>query len=127
VVSVGGKPVRVHRYVYEKVKGVVLGPEVELHHERCKNKLCCNPAHVKEVTHSEHARIHRRWERDRDKDRPKTHCRYGHELAVAGVRVDEKGHRKCRVCERAKWRRKNARVRAKKKRTLGGVVVDLVI
>jgi hypothetical protein len=127
VVSVKGKPVRVHRYVYEKLKGPVRSG-MELHHDKCERKVCCNPAHMKEVTPTQHAYIHRQWDRDRGADGVRQWCpKRKHELAVVGVVVDGKGHRKCRACLSEKWRRKNARVRGKKSRRPAGVEVELIL
>lgn len=126
-VSVGGKPVRVHRYVYEVLKGR-LASGVDLHHDKCERRLCCNPAHLKEVTSPQHAAIHRIWDRDRGADGNRKWCpKRKHELAVVGVHIDAKGHRKCRACLSEKWRRKNARVRGKKTRRPAGVEVELIL
>jgi hypothetical protein len=51
-----GQPVLIHRFVYETLVGPI-EPGHVLHH-RCLNKGCCNPAHLEQLTPSEHTRLH---------------------------------------------------------------------
>jgi hypothetical protein len=87
------KSARAHRWYWEQVNGPV--PEgLELDH-LCRNRSCCNPAHLEAVTHQENCRrglagAHMA---------AKTHCPRGHAYAGENV-VVRNGSRNCRTCER---------------------------
>jgi len=95
-----------HRLSYEHYIGPI--PKgLQLDH-LCRQRCCCNPAHLEPVTHAENmARC--------DKvacgrlNRSKTHCLRGHTFDERNTFVRSTGARRCRACERdaATRRRKN--------------------
>jgi hypothetical protein len=56
-ISEQGKPVKLHRWVYETLVGPV-APDHQLHHV-CMNTKCVNPQHLEPLTASQHVRLHR--------------------------------------------------------------------
>lgn len=94
-----------HRFAYELLVGPV--PEgLQLDH-LCRNRACCNPAHLEPVTVRENLL---RGETINARNAGKTHCVHGHEYTPENTYLDGKG-RQCRTCraERAK-RRHTAKV-----------------
>lgn len=88
-----------HRVVYELLVGPI--PDgLQLDH-LCRNKRCCNPAHLDPVTAAENAR--------RRPDVHKTHCVHGHELTpentVVKARPNGRSIRNCRTCGNAQRRK----------------------
>jgi HNH endonuclease len=81
----------IHRLVYELLIGPI-PPGKHLHHT-CRNRRCCNPAHLQTVTSLEH---HRLEPSQNAFERNKTHCPQGHLLD--GRRGD--GKRYCLTCNR---------------------------
>jgi len=85
------RPIRqtmAHRIAYILLRGPV--PDgLELDH-LCRNKRCCNPAHLEPVTHAENIRR---------RVAAKTHCKRGHEFTVENTRVQPKG-RACKQCDK---------------------------
>lgn len=47
----------VHRYTYTLLVGAV--PEGHVVHHRCRNTLCCNPAHLEDMDADQHEWLHR--------------------------------------------------------------------
>lgn len=95
-ISVNGKEILAHRWMYEQRRGPVPAG-LELDH-LCRNTVCVNPDHLEPVTHRENvlrgiapAAIHAR----------KTHCPRGHKLAGENLRSYElrMGRRICRQCK----------------------------
>lgn len=87
-------PKGAHRVAYELTVGPV--PEgLELDH-LCRNRACCNPAHLEPVTHRENvarspvalSAINAR----------KTHCKRGHSLSEDNVYRVKRGWRQCKTC-----------------------------
>lgn len=101
----GGKQVPAHRAVFAAVHGPI-GDGMEIHHV-CRTKRCVNPAHLQQLTQSEHFRIHN----------PLAHCKHGHEMTSENValrlRRDGYVRRCCRTCERIWGRRNDDRRRPK--------------
>lgn len=88
--SIDGRFGTVHRLAYERYVGPI--PEgLEIDH-LCRNRACCNPAHLEPVTRQEHAR--------RGVWATRTHCAYGHELAGDNLIIRPEGSRRCRECKR---------------------------
>lgn len=79
-----------HRAVYEYFNGPVpRGADLD---HLCRNRACCNPAHLEVVTHEENMRRIRR-----------THCRRGHEFTDENtIRMfypnGKSNGRTCRTC-----------------------------
>jgi hypothetical protein len=67
----------------------------------CRNRSCCNPAHLDPVT----SRINvLRGVGPTAQRARQTHCRQGHPLSGDNLRVDKRGYRSCRRC-RTLWQR----------------------
>ena len=85
---------RVHRWSYEHIIGPI--PDgLQIDHT-CRNRCCCNPAHLEPVTGRENTQ--RGWRKS------KTHCKSGHPLSGENLIVSPKGWRSCRTCQ-ARWTR----------------------
>lgn len=85
--------VAAHRLAHELLIGPI--PEgMEVDH-LCRNRLCVNPAHLEAVDHATNTRR-------AAEHRPRvTHCKRGHSLDdEANVRLDARGSRHCKECER---------------------------
>lgn len=86
--------VSAHRVAYILTYGEI-APGMHLHHE-CFNRLCCNPAHLRQVTPAEHSLMEGHCA---GRQVRKTHCPQGHPYDYVGD-----GSRRCSVCERARRR-----------------------
>jgi len=107
---------QVHKMIYELLVGPI--PAGCILHHRCKNRRCCNPAHLKVVTQAEHLEIDPVHHVRRPRPEPSVpRCRKGHELTDANVllrRDHGKLVRSCRACAEAALRRKNERRRLRR-------------
>jgi hypothetical protein len=84
----------VHRFSYEHHVGPVpAGLEID---HLCKNKRCCNPAHLEAVTHRENVL---RGESPSAKYARATHCKHGHEWTPENTGRDGSS-RRCLTCKR---------------------------
>ncbi len=101
-----------HRVAYLRLVGPV--PRgLELDH-LCRNRLCCNPAHLEAVTHQENMRrspiTQSAFANRVAAQKSITHCPSGHEYTEDNTRNDKRGCRVCRTCQRAAqvaWRAAN--------------------
>lgn len=99
LVRVDGRTVPAHKAVYELLVEPV--PEgLQLDH-LCRNRRCCNPAHLEPVTPLENTR--RGMGHGSETHCPSGHPYSGENLAVSG------GRRKCRTCKRVAERERRAR------------------
>lgn len=90
-----GKSVRPYRYCYVLLVGPV--PDgLELDH-LCRNRACCNPAHLEPVTHRENVL---RGEGLAAKQARQTHCIHGHPFSGSNL-IFQKSGRACRACHNA--------------------------
>ncbi len=103
-----GKTYRAHRVAYEAFVG-----EIGAHEEgrgwvldhKCRNRACCNPAHLEMVTQ----RINiLRGENHVAKRARVTHCPAGHPYDDANTYRDDLNRRYCRTCRRERARSKRA-------------------
>jgi hypothetical protein len=90
-----------HRFSYVTFVGP-LTDGLELDH-LCRNKLCVNPDHLEEVTHSINVQ--------RDRDFRCTHCPRGHEYVPETTYINPRGGKVCRICKR----KKNLEYKARKR------------
>lgn len=82
-----------HRAAYV----MLVGPIPDGYHvdHLCRNRACCNPAHLEPVP----PRVNLlRGESPSAKQARQTHCLNGHELAGANLRPTNRGKRECAVC-----------------------------
>lgn len=101
----------VHKYVWEQLNGPV--PDgLELDHQ-CMVKSCCNPNHLRAVTHKVNSTENVKgasWQINI----MKTHCPQGHEYTPENTRVRHAKHgRECKTCARI-----SKQARKKRKRHL---------
>lgn len=75
-----------HKFIYEYLYGEVSEGK-ELDHIKCSNRICCNPKHLKEVTHAENV-----------KRRRKVRCVNNHLMNDENIYVSPKGGRFCKKC-----------------------------
>ncbi len=99
----GGKTTMLcaHRLAYEVFVGKVPAG-MELDH-KCRNRSCCNPAHVEPVTHAENVK---RGVSPHAANARKTHCAKGHEFTLDNIiRVSTRpSARHCRKCQQERVR-----------------------
>ena len=98
----GHRTVVAHRYAFELTRGPIPAG-LDLDH-LCRNKACCNPAHLEPVTRTENQRREKR-----DGAMAATHCRFGHPYTPENLYRDRHGARHCRACLRARGERRRAR------------------
>lgn len=98
-----------HRVMWEHVVGVIPAGR-QLDH-LCRNRACCNPAHLEVVTCRTNIV---RGESPAAVNARKTRCPRGHELTPENLTPSERrrGRRACLVCKREQARRRMARRRA---------------
>lgn len=110
-VTIGGQGLRVHRLAWVLTNGPLpAGREVDhrCHDSSCRlgdncpHRRCCNPAHLKAVTHPENMAAGRSSVSAAVKvrQRSKTHCPHGHPYTPENTYVSSRGHRFCRACDR---------------------------
>lgn len=80
-----------HRLAYEALVAKIPSG-LELDH-LCRERRCCNPAHLEPVTRQENVRRGLRGVLH-------THCPHGHEFTPANTAINNRGHRYCRQCSR---------------------------
>ena len=92
-VSLNHKKYFAHRLTYQAFNGPV--PEGKELDHLCRNKACCNPAHLEAVSHRENVMrgkspfaVMARW----------THCPRGHEFTQRNTYRRRNGTRMCREC-----------------------------
>lgn len=103
VVSFGNRMWRVHRLVYEKTVGPA-GPSLD---HVCRQRLCCNPAHLRPVTGRENVLAPGSLAPTKANAEKPTCPRCG-----SGYERQGNGRRFCRSCRNAVTRRYRAKRRA---------------
>jgi hypothetical protein len=113
--TVGGGPHRhqhVHRVTYILFVGDI-DDDLTIDH-LCRVRACCNPDHLEPVTIQVNLL---RGEAPPALNARKTHCKNGHLLEGANVKVEATGFRRCQICARDYRRQWNkTRVRDRRKR-----------
>lgn len=77
-----------HRIAWTLTHGEIVD-ELTVDH-LCRNRICCNPSHLRLLTNQENGRFNGNY--------IKTRCPQGHEYVGENLYVDPKGHRRCRQC-----------------------------
>jgi hypothetical protein len=100
-----GKATTAHKMAWTALVGPVPAG-LELDH-LCRNRGCCNPAHLEPVTHRENTL---RGETLAALHASRTHCPSGHPYDVDNLRARKTG-RDCKTCHRDREYRRRARLR----------------
>jgi hypothetical protein len=99
-----------HRVTFEHYVGSIpVGHELD---HLCRNRSCCNPAHLEAVTHAENMRRSVVGDVARARQLAITHCPQGHPYDGVNLYVDPQGARNCRTCRRARNRARRAATRS---------------
>lgn len=112
---IGGVKKRIHRVIYEMLRGPI--PEGMTLDHLCRVRACCNPDHLEPVTSLENFRRSPLAGRSglsvlSGPPVPRTHCVRGHEFTPENTYVSpDDGRRRCRKCRRAKDSRRPPRKR----------------
>jgi hypothetical protein len=115
VVGIGRRQFKVHRLVYEAVRGPM--PEHDGNGKRivsdhlCRHHACANPEHIEPVTDAVNVM---RGESFSPANAAKTHCDSGHEFTPDNTAIDAEGYRICRICRRIRGRKSDEKRRPKK-------------
>jgi hypothetical protein len=90
---IAGRQHRAHRIAFERAGGAI--PEGLVLDHLCRNRSCCNPAHLEPVTVGENVK------RGENARRSATHCKHGHEWTPENTRFNARlNRRECRQCDR---------------------------
>lgn len=97
-VCLGPKKLLTHRVmVWDDGRDIPDGMQVD---HLCRNRGCCNPAHLEVVTPSENVRRGEAGKRTRERAEAMTHCLNGHRYSDETVYRDKQGKRTCQECRR---------------------------
>lgn len=108
-VGYAGKIALTHRLAYEMLVGAIPNG---LHIDHlCRNRPCCNPAHLEAVTQKVNTL---RGVGFAAVNVVKTHCKNGHQYVEANTYVDKRGSRSCRTCRKGSHLRDERESHAKR-------------
>jgi len=102
IFSRNNRPVRAHRWAYERFIGPI--PEGMVIDHLCRVRECVNPWHLQPVTSPENTA--------RGSQAAKTHCPQGHPYAGDNLYVTSDGKRMCKECGRQRLRARRAVTKA---------------
>lgn len=85
---IDGRQLSSHRFAYQRFVGPI-SDGMQLDH-LCRNRACCNPAHLEQVTLHENIR--------RGGPATKVDCANGHPLSGDNLVIRTSGKRACRIC-----------------------------
>lgn len=85
-----------HRVMFEDEHGPI-PPGMQIDH-LCRNRACCNPAHLEAVTPAENSRRGISPQAAKARRNQKPHCRHGHAFTPENSYFDPAGNRSCREC-----------------------------
>lgn len=109
---VGGKNHYTHRLMYQLSVGPLPEDRSLVVDHLCRNRACCNPAHLEAVPMGENTARGVLLENLRNK----THCKNGHEFTPENTKRHKlSGGRYCRICMNAGSKARKAAARAKKR------------
>ncbi len=91
----GEKVVHGHRWIYEKLYGII-GPGLEIDH-KCRITCCVNPDHLRAITHRENVLCGTAFSAIQHRQ---THCIHGHEFNSNNTYIGPNGKRVCKPCRR---------------------------
>ncbi len=92
-----------HRWAYQILVGPI--PEHRVVHHTCRNRRCCNPAHLELTTPSAHPLLD---PTITNQHKQKTHCKRGHEFTEENTYLLPRG-RACKECKRLEKAERYAR------------------
>lgn len=91
----GRRQLRTHRVAWTLTNGPI--PDGLVLDHLCRNRTCCNPAHLEPVTFVENIL---RGQGAPAINAAKTECVRGHPFDPANTYITARGHRSCRQCQR---------------------------
>ena len=98
----GRRVVFVRGRLDDELANGVLPATMQLDH-LCRERACCNPAHLEPVTQAENIRRG---------EAVKTHCPQGHPYEGDNLYIDSRGKRRCKTCIAEQAARRYARKKA---------------
>jgi len=98
---------RAHQFAYiEWIGPIPVGLVVD---HLCRNRACCNPAHLEPVTNRENLM---RGDTAAARLAAQTHCIHGHEFSKDNTYIKPEGTRACKACLRRRRREYRDRLAA---------------